>query len=227
MTADEILKKLESLGKEKNRELLKSLGAGDNVYGVSGANLEKLKSKIGSDGKLAAELWNSVNIDAQTLACMIADPEGFPESDIDAWTEKISFYQTADLFVSEIVIPAGYAKTKMTQWLSSPKPLLVRCAYRIMEHLAKQDSAIDNDRWMEFLYRIEKEIHTAPDRVKEAMNLALIAIGEKNKVLNMEALIIGMRIGQMTIEHGGKETKLPYSFQILGNKKLKQQLPDS
>ncbi len=227
MTADEILKKLETLGKEKNREQLKSLGAGDNVFGVSAANLEKLKSKIGHDQKIADELWRSGNTDAQTLACLIADPAGITESYIDAWTQKISFYQTADLFVSDIVIPAGFAKPKMLRWINDNNDMLRRCAYILMAHLAKHDDTIDNDRWMEYLYQIERKIHTAPDRVKEAMNIAVIAIGEKNKVLNMEALIIGMRIGQMTIDHDGKETKLPYSFQILGNKKLKQLLQDS
>ena len=225
MTSEEILKKLQTLGTEKIRQNLINLGSGDNVFGVSPNNLNKQKEKAGQNQTIAAELWNSGNIDAQFLACMIADPSSFTDSGIDDWAKAITFYQVADRFVSDIVIPAGFAKTKMLKWIKEKNDMLRRCAYLLLALLAKHDDSIENDDYLSYIYNIEKEIHTSGDRVKEAMNLALISMGEKNKLLNMEALIIGMRIGQMTIDHGGKEMKLPYAFTILGNKKLKQQLP--
>ena len=225
MTSEEILKKLQTLGTEKIRQNLISLGSGDNVFGVSPNNFNKQKEKIGQNQSLAAELWYSGNIDAQFLACMIAEPSTFSEQMIDDWTKAMSFYQITDLFVSSIVIPAGFAKQKMLKWIKEKNDTLRRCAYLLLTHLAKHDVSIENYDYLNYIYQIEKEIHTSGDRVKEAMNLALISMGERNKLLNMEALIIGMRIGQMTIDHGGKEMKLPYAFTILGNKKLKQQLP--
>ena len=72
--ARKVLAEWEQLGTAQNVKVYRRHGAGENVYGVSFANLGELKKRIGVDHELALELWQSGNADAQALAAMISDP---------------------------------------------------------------------------------------------------------------------------------------------------------
>ena len=75
MTYLEVMKELKALGTAQNRKVYKRHGAGENLYGVSFADLDKLQKKIKIDHELAEKLWASGNTDAQSLATMIIDPK--------------------------------------------------------------------------------------------------------------------------------------------------------
>ena len=65
MEYEDVIRELESLGTAQNRKIYKRHGAGDRLFGVSFANLNKLKKKIKTDHDLANQLWASGNVDAQ------------------------------------------------------------------------------------------------------------------------------------------------------------------
>ncbi len=223
MTCEEILKKLESSGTEKNRQKLQTLGAGNSVFGVSESNLKKLAEKTGPNHELGLQLWDSGFIEAQRLATMIIEPARLTPDDMDRMVATITYYEVADAFVKNVVVQTPHILPKMKLWIQSEKEYIKRCGYTLLALLAEAvPSPITNEEWLEYIYTIEKEISTSPNRSREAMNAALIAIGKRNKLLNMEALIIGMRMGRIIIEHGGKEVRTPYAMDILGEKKLKQ-----
>lgn len=54
MTLQETLRELKSLGTEQNRKLYARHGVTNEMFGVSYANLDKLKKKIKMDHALAA-----------------------------------------------------------------------------------------------------------------------------------------------------------------------------
>ncbi len=62
-----------------------SHGARENMFGVSFANLNKLKKQLKTNHELALELWSLQNTDAQTLATMIADPAEMTEATAEKW----------------------------------------------------------------------------------------------------------------------------------------------
>ena len=51
-----------------------------------------------------------------------------------------------------------------------------------------------------YINTIEKEIHSSPNRTREAMNYALIAIGTYK--LDKEAISAAIKIGHVEIDHG-------------------------
>jgi len=59
MNYKEILAELKKLGTDQNVKIYKRHGAGENLYGVSFANLKTLKKKIKTNNDLARKLWNS------------------------------------------------------------------------------------------------------------------------------------------------------------------------
>jgi len=60
-----------------------------------------------------------------------------------------------------------------------------------------------------YLMIIERDIHAQKNRLKEAMNGALIAIGSRNSTLEAQALAAAARIGKVTVDHGETDCKTP------------------
>ena len=56
---------------------------------------------------------------------------------------------------------------------------------------------------------IESEIHSRKNRVRDAMNNALIAIGIRNPALEQLALAAASRIGKVAVDHGETGCKTP------------------
>jgi 3-methyladenine DNA glycosylase AlkD len=71
-----ILKRLRSLGNERNRAGMARFGIETkNVYGISIPDLRKLAKEIGMNHQLALKLWDSGIHEAMLLACFVDDPE--------------------------------------------------------------------------------------------------------------------------------------------------------
>ena len=215
---------LERVGTEKLRTAYVLHGATGNYFGVSTAQFKRLKKKIGSDQRLALELWNSNNIDAQILATMIVDLKTIDEILIDEWIKMIHYYAVADEFVGNVVVPSPFAKIKMLQWMRSDEEYIKRCGYTLLEQIAHESDSLTDDEFIQHLHVIGKEIQLMENRARQAMYDALIAIGKRNKLLNMEAMIVASQIGPVYIEHGDKKLKASHAMEILADKKLRESL---
>ena len=96
MTFDEIMAKLKALGKAHTAKLYRRHGTGDNVFGVSFAEIGKLKKKIKTDHDLALQLWDSGSLDARILAAMIADPDKCKIGLLERLLGETEFYGLVD-----------------------------------------------------------------------------------------------------------------------------------
>lgn len=208
MTFEEIYKELESLGTEQNRKLYQKHGASDILFGVSYANLSKLKKAVSSpEGKhgvnheLALKLWETNNIDAQILASNIAEPDKIGEAHIDNWVKEIQYYPLADAF-SELVYASPLAMKKMLDWTFSDKEFVKRIGYNLLSHFAKFNTVFNNGFFEAYINIIETEIHSSPNRAKEGMNNCLIAIGSRNEALRKRVLQSAKKIGTVQVDHG-------------------------
>ena len=200
---------MESMGTEQNRKVYKRHGAGDKLYGVSCANLKLLKKKIKTDHNLAVDLWATDNTDAQTLALMIADPQQFTENDLNNWLKDMSYYVLVDTFVRNIVISTPYSQQKLEEWTALDDEWEERAGWRIVAHIAMGNNDLDDSYFSGLLANIEKNIHTSKNRVKDAMNGALIAIGLRSEVLEKAAIAAAQIIGKVNVDHGDTSCKTP------------------
>jgi|GEM_PF-2575689 hypothetical protein len=66
MTFKQTMATLKKMGTAQNVKIYKRHGAGDNLFGVSFANLKLLKKQIKTDHKLAEKLWRTGNSDEST-----------------------------------------------------------------------------------------------------------------------------------------------------------------
>ena len=208
MALNDVLADLKQLGTAQNRKVYGRHGVGENMYGVSFANLNKLAKQIKTNHELAGKLWATGNHDARVLATMIADPPKMTSRELDAWARDLDNYCLTDCF-SGLVSEARHARAKMEKWGKSMAEWTGRAGWLLLAHLARKDSEL-TDRYLEQqLPTIEREIHSRPNQVRDAMNSALIAIGIRNPRLEKKALAAAKRIGKVEVDHGETSCKTP------------------
>jgi 3-methyladenine DNA glycosylase AlkD len=208
MTAAQILSELDSLGTEQNRKVYAKHGAPENCYGVSFANLEKLRKRIGKNHAVAQQLWFTGNFDACNLATMVAEPAAMTASDLNAWM-RVNHNATCDLFARNVVAKSAFAIEMLEEWATSADEQVAAAAFATLSVVAMENRTLPDEYFAAWLDRIESSIHSAQNRVRHSMNNAVIAIGGRTAGLQKSALAAAGRIGKVEVDHGDTACKTP------------------
>lgn len=209
MSLEQVMAELEAMGTAQNRKTYARHGAGDNLFGVSFANLGVLKKKIKKDHELALALWDTGNMDARCLATMIADPESFSSTQANAWVRGNANPGISGL-VAAVAARTSWAPQARKAWIEA-KGEFVQQAGWSMVSAAMRDApdTISDEDGKALLERIEANIHQAPNRARESMNGALIALACAKPVLTELAIAASKRIGKVVVDHGDTSCKTP------------------
>lgn len=208
MNDRDVLNELESLGSDQTRKTYKRHGVGEKQFGVSYANLGKLQKKIKTDHDLALKLWLSDIHDAQILASMIADPLRMTSKEIDTWAKSLSNYVLTDALAG-LVSKTPLAREKAGSWTKSNHEWIGSAGWQILSGLAQRDPSLPDSFFLPYLDTIQAEIHKSKNRVRYAMNGALIGIGSRNSKLQKQALAVAAKIGKVDVDHGNTGCKTP------------------
>ncbi len=208
MDIQEAMRQLQEMGTAQNRKIYARHGVGENMFGISYANLNKLAKAAKRDHSLALGLWATGNHDARVLATMVADPAQADESLLEAWLADLDSYVITDAF-SGFVGKTGMAQAKGEAWISSDDEWPGRAGWHLVAHLAMKDQGLPDAYFAAHLAIIEGDIHSSKNRAKDAMNSALIAIGIRNDNLEEQALAAADRIGKVEVDHGETGCKTP------------------
>ena len=208
MNATEIMKKLKKLGTAQNVKIYKRHGSGDNVYGVSFANLEKLKKTIKTNHELSINLWDTGNVDAQALSLMIADPDTLTAKTIDTRAKGLKYSLLIGMY-GGLVAKSKFGDSRMKLWMKSKQDHLRQLGYDILCSRLKRGDAPTEKKCLQYLQTIEKEIHDSPNRSRYSMNNALIALGIYQPQLTDRAIEAARRIGKVDVDHGETSCKTP------------------
>jgi 3-methyladenine DNA glycosylase AlkD len=209
MTAAETMKALEKLGTSQNVKIYRRHGAGDDLFGVSFANLKALHKKIGTDHRLAVELWETGNADARALATMLMDPAVVTASSAEGWLRGLRYPMLVNLLAG--VLGRSPARHELLErWTRSEADAFRQCGYGLLGVMLRNDPAeLPDDACRAQLERIAKEIHASPNRSRHAMNMALVSIGIYKPALREEAIRTARRIGPVDVDHGETGCKTP------------------
>jgi 3-methyladenine DNA glycosylase AlkD len=208
MNLGEVGRELKRLGTAQNRKVYGRHGVREPMYGASFADLRALRKKIKTDQPLAEELWASGNHDSRVLATMIADPDGIRAISLESWLRDLDNYVIADAF-SGLVWRTPFARSKAEKWLKSRKEFIGQVGYNLLAYLAMNDEDLPDSYFEDHLRKIEAEIHGSANRIRHAMNQALIAVGVRNPVLQRRAITTARRIGKVEVDHGETSCKTP------------------
>ncbi len=196
---------LAQMGTEQNRKVYQRHGIGANMFGVSFANLKNLKKKIKVNQRLAEQLWESGNHDARILATMVADPQLATAEQLTGWIQQLDNYVLTDA-VADFISQTPHAPALMEREVDSPHEWRSRTGWHL---LAMQDQSWPDAVFEKYLVQIEQQIHQRPNRTRDAMNMALIAIGIRNEHLETLAIAAAQRIGKVIVDHGATNCKTP------------------
>lgn len=219
MNIYDVMSELQKLGTPQNIRIYRNHGAQGELFGVSLAHLKTLKKKITSEHPLAMELWETGNWDARRLALMIGDPRQTSYNELERLISHINDYVLADLLVSELLSRTPHVQRALQEWTKSDDEWRGRAGWTMLALFALSPTEIPNDWFIPRLEEIERHIHNAKNRAKEAMLNALIAIGSRNDALEPLALAAAERIGNIIILHGQTACKTPNPSEYI--KKIK------
>jgi 3-methyladenine DNA glycosylase AlkD len=206
MNLNSALRELKRRGTAQNRKVYRRHGVGENMYGVSFADLRLLAKQIKIDQDLAVQLWGTGNHDAQVLATLIADPARFDAKTLDAWSKDLENYVITDQFAG-LVAHTSYWQKKAEKWRRARGEWIGRAGWNLIGQLALHQPVLPDGYFEPYLLEIETGIHQQKNRVREAMNNALIAIGVRSAALQEKALSVAHTIGPVEIDHGETNCK--------------------
>ena len=193
MTVNEILKKLESLGNEARRKHNTKAGAPDNQFGVKLGDIRTLAKKTKADQKLALELWNTGNVDAQLLATILIKPAELTADEVDKLTRSTTCAQVADWLNSYVVAEHPDKEKLRVKWLKDKDRWALRAGWHFTA--SRVNKGADDLDLGKLLDRIEREMPKADPAVQWSMNNTLGAIGIHHAALRQRAVAIGEKIG--------------------------------
>ena len=203
-----LLQEMQSLGTAQNRKIYARHGVSSEQFGLSFANLKQLQKRIKRDHPLSLVLWNTANHDCRILATMIADPALVSDALLESWCRDLDNYIITDSFAG-FAGRTSLARLKAEQWRNEDAEWPGRAGWHMTANLAMKDQDLPDDYFAELLDVTESRIHSRPNRVRDAMNNALIAIGIRNPALEALALEAASRIGKVEVDHGQTGCKTP------------------
>jgi 3-methyladenine DNA glycosylase AlkD len=218
MTFAEVMKELEESGTAQNRKIYARHGASANMFGVSFDDLYQMQKKLKINHQLAEQLWATGNHDAQMLATLVADPERMTDRLAEEWAMGLTGYGMADMF-ARFLGKSPLARKKAEKWNKSKAEMISSAGWGLIGQLALNDQSLPDDYFDPYLEIIERDIHHRKNRVRYAMNTALIAIGLRSSELERKALAVAKKIGKVEVDHGDTNCKTPDAAQYIAKAK--------
>jgi 3-methyladenine DNA glycosylase AlkD len=213
MTATEILSQLKQMGTENISRILAKHGAPANQYGVKIEDMKTIQKKIKKDYALSLELYDSGISDAQYLAGLIADETKMTKKDLQHWADTAQWSQISEFTVPWIAAESNHGWELGLKWISSKKDTIQSSGWATLANVVAlvKDEELDLKELQNLLYKVEKEITSAPNRVRCTMNIFVISVGGYVQALSTEAIEIGKRIGHISVDMHGTACKVPYA----------------
>jgi 3-methyladenine DNA glycosylase AlkD len=194
MNVKEILTQLKSLGDETRRKHNAKAGAPENQFGVKLGDLRVIAKKIKTDHKLALELWETGNVEAQLLATLIIKPKSLSAAELDKLTRSTTCAQVAEWLNSYVVAEHPDKETLRERWMKDKDRWAARAGWHFTASRINK-RASDGLDLAALLDRIERELPKAKPEVQWTMNNTLAAIGIHDPKLRKRAVAIGEKIG--------------------------------
>lgn len=201
------MEELERSGSPKNCVVYRKHGIKDPMFGVSFTNLKRIAGEFRNSSRQATLLWNTENHDARMLATMVASPEDLSMDELALWSEEAENYVLCGAVAGLVV---RYPNSWMTiqAWIESPSEWVSTIGWNAVSIFAAKATRRADAEFRPLIDYIIKNIHSAPNRTRYAMNAALIAIGRNRKSLTEIAIKAAEVIGEVKVNHGdtGQET---------------------
>lgn len=213
MTADQIIKQLEPLGKASYKKVLLNHGIREPVLGVKIEDLKKIQKRVKKDHRLALDLYATGIYDAMYLAGLIADESKMSKADLRRWLAGATSDALCAYTVPRIAAEGNDGWELAMEWIGSDEERIASAGWETLSCLVSltDDAELDLAELKRLIRRVGNTIHAQPNQVRYAMNGFVIAAGSFVAALTALALETAEKIGRVTVDMGNTACKVPYA----------------
>lgn len=225
MTTQDVLALLEEHKNERGIANWKKTGYHDiGSFGLGMTQLKALAKKIGKDHELALQLWDMPYFDTKVLATLVDNPKEVTPAQADAQMSGTYSWLLSHAYCSYLLPKASFLKNKVVEWTASDDDLKRRCGYLLLYPLAKHDKTLSDAFFEPYLDTIEAKLQTEENFVKDGMNTALLAIGQRSRNLNIRAIEVARAIGKVEVDYGDNSCETTDCLQHLTSERIQSKL---
>ncbi len=211
MTAAEIVDELRSQGAESYKKVMCAHGVPEPFFGVKIEYLKTIQKRIKTDYRLALALYDTGVYDAMYLAGLIADDAKMTKKDLRHWVNTATCGVLCEYTVPWVAAGGKHGREMALEWIDSKKENVASAGWATLTSLVgvTADDDLDMAELTELLRRVQKTIHTQPNRARYAMNGFVIAAGCYVPALTDLALQAAAAVGPVTVDMAGTACKVP------------------
>lgn len=166
----------------------------DHALGVAMKDIKALGQQLGHNQELAAALWETGVYEARMLASFVGDPSRITAAQMDRWCKQFDNWAFCDAMCFNLFDRTPHAWDKVTKWSSSKEEFVKRTAFALLWSLSVHDKGAGDEQFVLGLALIERAADDERNFVKKAVNMALRAIGKRNRTLNTAAVEAARRL---------------------------------
>lgn len=226
MTVPQIMADLQQHGDEGIKKILLKHGVKEPFFGVKVEHLKTIQKKIRTDYQLAKDLYATGNADAMYLAGLITDDKKMSIDDLQTWVRQAVSDNIADYMVPWVTAGGNFGWELALQWIEDHEAHVVSAGWFTLANLValKPDAELDLAALRTLLSRVEKNIHTALNRVRSGMNIFMICLGSYISSMTGEVIDTARRIGPVTVIKEGTACKTPLATDYIEKVRLRGKL---
>jgi len=202
----------------------------DHAYGVAMKDIKALGKTLGRSQPLAVALWATGVYEARMLVSFVGDPAQLTSAQMERWCKDFDNWAFCDAMSFNLFDRTPHAWAKVTKWSSRRNEFQKRTAFALLWSLTVHDKAAGDELFEDGLALIEREAGDNRNFVKKAVNMALRAIGKRNRALNAAATVVARRLANSkdaTARWVGKDALRELtSPAVTGRVKASRQAPD-
>lgn len=189
MDTSEVVSRLKSMASPRNVDGMARFGiSSQNTLGISVTDLRKIAKEIGTDHRLALELWATGIHEARILAAIIDDPRKVSRRQMDRWAKDFESWDVCDQACTSLFDRTPHAYDKAAEWSRGNEEFVKRAGFALMAGLAAHDKVSPDERFASFFEHIKRESVDDRKYVRKAVNWALRGIGKRDASLNVLAI---------------------------------------
>ena len=225
MDVAEVMVELEKLGTEQTKKTWLRHGASGELFGVKIGDMKTLMKQLPKGNAkekparqaLALGLWATGNLDAMYFAALLADGALMTRKQLEQWVASARWQMLAEYSVAWVAAENGAAREIALEWIDSKKPNVACAGWNTYLGLVatRPDAALDLKEIERLLARIEKDVATAPNRVRYCMNGFVMAVGAYVKPLLAKAKATAKKLGAVRVDVGDTDCKVPNALEMI------------
>lgn len=202
MTSQEALSLLEAHKNERGiSNFQKNPIEGLKSFGMGLTVIKKLTKGLSKSNHLSQELWHSAYLEAKLLACLIAEPKKYSVKELETMALEAGHWMVTHTFLQNVMAKALSQVEISDAWRESPNTQLRTCGFGMLYYMVK-DKNISDDYFLAIIPVIESQIQKESNFVKDQMNNALFAIGQRSAPLHQRSLAAAKKMGKVHVDYG-------------------------